>query len=479
MRNKWYSAFVLILLLCSIKTAIAQNRNSLVIARDHLILQIDLQSPKSVLDSVLKTAGISTGSANQLIKGDFNAVVNDGWTMTSRRDNIIQFERPLTDLDNNPQSNPGRITVNIPNIDGKPGYPGEVKFGVNKFAKITVYELPTGLTRFILPGYERSKRVFLSGSFNNWSTLKGLMKKTDGGWIIDLKLGPGAYEYKYIADGRWTTDPNNLVQADDGGGTLNSVYFKYNYTFKLTGHSSARRIVVAGDFNNWNAGELIMEHKGDVWERQVYLTDGKYYYRFMVDGKWMPDPNNPVKIKENENDAYLSSVLNLGETVVFKLAGYPNAKKVLLEGDFNNFGKNELSLQRKGNAWVLPLTLTAGNYSYRFIVDGEPVRDPANPHRSVIKNEPWSFLAVRPNYTFVLNGHGGAKVVTLCGVFNDWEPNGYTMLYRDDEWSIPFYLKPGKYLYKFRVDGDWIRDPGNRLWEQNNEHTGNSVLWIE
>ena len=66
------------------------------------------------------------------------------------------------------------------------------------------------------------------------------MKKTDGGWMIDLKLDAGAYEYKYIIDGGWRTDPNNLQQVNDGAGNLNSIFYKYNYTFKLNGAASAQ-----------------------------------------------------------------------------------------------------------------------------------------------------------------------------------------------------------------------------------------------
>jgi len=474
---KRYLVIAGLLLLCSVQTAIAQNRSSLIIARDHLILQIDLNSPKKVLDSILSVAGLRTSSAEKLIKGDFSAIINDGWNMTSKTDNLLVFDRSLTDLNNNPQDNPYQVTVNIPSLEGKPGYPAKVAYGVNKYAMITVYELSSGLTRFMLPGFERSKRVFLSGNFNNWSTLKGLMKKTGGGWIIDVKLDPGVYEYKYIIDGRWTTDPNNLVHVDDGAGNLNSVYFKYNYTFKLPGYPSAHRITLAGDFNEWNGNELLMERKGSLWERQMYLAEGKYYYRFIVDGQWITDPTNPVKLKGSDN--YFNSVLNLGEKVVFKLAGHSDAKKVVLEGDFGDFSPDELNLEKKGGRWILPLTLSTGNYRYRFIVDGKSVIDPSNPHFFVLKDTTWSFLAIRPNHIFTLEGHGNAKIVTLCGVFNKWQPDGYAMTYKDGKWSIPFYLNPGKYLYKFRVDGEWILDPGNKLWEQNEFNTGNSVLWIE
>jgi len=383
------------------------------------------------------------------------------------------------------QDRPFEVTTVIPSLDGKPGYPAPVKYGVNKYAKITVYELSSGLTRFILPGYDRAKRVFLSGSFNEWSTLKGLMKRADGGWILDLKLDAGAYEYKYIVDGRWMTDPNNLQHVDDGEDHINSVYFKYNFIFKLSGYSPARRVMVAGDFNYWDANELVMQRTTGGWQLPVYLAEVKYFYRFMVDGNWITDPGNRLKAKIKEKDktddkyGYLNSILFLGERAIFKLAGYPDAKSVKLTGDFGGFDADDLQLQKKGNNWILPLILPAGNYGYRFEVDDKPIRDPANPHYSVKDGEEWSFLAIKPNFIFKLKGHGDAKKITLCGIFNNWQPDGYAMGFKDGEWTIPFHLEPGKYLYKFRIDGEWIRDPGNKLWEQNEPHTGNSVLWIE
>lgn len=46
-------------------------------------------------------------------------------------------------------------------------------------------------------------------------------------------------------------------------------------------------------------------------------------------------------------------------------------------------------------------------------------------------------------------------------------------------WIYPVFLKPGKYTYKFIVDGKWLIDPANETWEGNEYSTGNSVLWIE
>jgi len=483
MRQAKYTGIIWILLICSIQTLFAQKRNTLVIADDRLVLVMDLKVPRAEMDSILNVAGINAKGAI-VKKGDFAAINNDGWQLASRQGDIVRFERLLIDVNYNPQSRPFRVTAFIPSIDGKPGYPAEVKYGVNKYAKITVYELSSGLTRFILPGFERSKRVFLSGSFNDWSTLKGAMQKTDGGWMLDVKLDPGAYEYKYIVDGRWMTDPNNLQHVDDGAGNENSVYFKYNHTFKLAGHTSAQRVMVAGDFNSWDANELVMEKTGKGWERDLYLDDGRQAYRFMADGEWITDPANPLKEtnpeKINEDKyASLNSIIYLGEPVLFKLAGYPDAKSVVLAGDFDGLDESDRQLRKKGSNWVLPLVLNAGNYDYRFVVDGKPVPDPANPHYSIKSGEEWSFLAVKPNYTFKLRGHEKAKKVTLNGTLNNWAPDGYKMTFKDGEWTIKLHLKKGKYLYKFRVDGDWILDPDNRLWEQNEMHTGNSVLWVE
>ncbi|HVS94743.1 MAG TPA: hypothetical protein VHE59_22040 [Mucilaginibacter sp.] len=478
MAKRWgYIIVVIILLLSNIKPAMAQSRNTLRITNDnHLLLQLDLQSSKKTLDSILSIAGVNA-KPEQLQKGDFSALIKDHWRLVERDENIVRFDRSLNELNNNPPNNPYEISLNIPQVEGKPGYPAEVKYGVNKFANITVYELPSGFTRFMLPGYTNAKRVFLAGSFNSWSTLNSPMQKTDGGWIIDLKLEPGVYQYKYIIGGRWSTDPNNRQNADDGAGNTNSVYFKYNYTFKLKGHNEAHRVTIAGDFNNWIGNDLIMDKTSDGWQKELYLGYGKHEYRFIADGNGIPDPANPVQ--EKDNDGNINSVITLGETIHFKLKGYNEAKKVFVAGDFNKWNPEELRLKKTRDGWTLPMVLSPGNYGYRFIVDGNWMQDPQNRNSVVENDKENSLVSVKPNYTFHLKGHTDAKSVILTGNFINWDPRGYTMSRDGDEWVISLYLKPGKYLYKFITDGQWMTDPGNRYWERDNDRNSNSVLWIE
>lgn len=42
------------------------------------------------------------------------------------------------------------------------------------------------------------------------------------------------------------------------------------------------------------------------WIFKTKLSGGKYHYKFIVDGKWKLDPNNPIK--EYDWDGHINSV---------------------------------------------------------------------------------------------------------------------------------------------------------------------------
>lgn len=53
----------------------------------------------------------------------------------------------------------------------------------------------------------RACRVFVSGTFNDWSTCALPMTQDgDGSWRALVHLGPGRYEYKFVVDGVWCCD---------------------------------------------------------------------------------------------------------------------------------------------------------------------------------------------------------------------------------------------------------------------------------
>jgi len=56
----------------------------------------------------------------------------------------------------------------------------------------------------------------------------------------------------------------------------------------------AREIAVAGDFNQWNTSSHLMKPNGSGhWQKIMTLPAGQYEYKFLVDGEWVTDPNNP------------------------------------------------------------------------------------------------------------------------------------------------------------------------------------------
>lgn len=69
-----------------------------------------------------------------------------------------------------------------------------------------------------------AKRVNIAGTFNNWSA-NGLTARKDsrGNWSIKVNLKPGRYEYKFLVDGSWLTDPHCTSCVSNTFGTQNCV----------------------------------------------------------------------------------------------------------------------------------------------------------------------------------------------------------------------------------------------------------------
>ncbi|HEX8846026.1 MAG TPA: serine hydrolase [Pyrinomonadaceae bacterium] len=84
--------------------------------------------------------------------------------------------------------------------------------------------------------------------------------------------------------------------------------------------------------------------------------------------------------------------------------------------------------------------------------------------------------SLQGNTTFRLKGHADAKIVNLAGTFNDWKPSTIICGKEGAEWVCRVDLKPGKYFYKFIVDGNWITDPSNPATEGDGQGNTNSVL---
>ncbi len=74
----------------------------------------------------------------------------------------------------------------------------------------------------------------------------------------------------------------------------------------------ARKVLVAGDFNNWTPSSTPMHTNGATgqWVTKLPLSPGRYRYRLVVDGQWITDPNN--KYVEANQFGELNNVIEVG-----------------------------------------------------------------------------------------------------------------------------------------------------------------------
>lgn len=393
---------------------------------------------------------------------------------------FIELSRPLDDINNLENHND---VILLDDIYLKELSPGNVfnespqYFGVNKLHKKSRFNYSDSIAEFFLEGFENSGQVFLSGTFNNWSTGKTMMHKSKGGWSISFELKPGRYLYKFIVDGVWIPDPTNKQKEHDGHGGHNSIVYCTNHEFVLSNFSKAKRVFLAGSFNSWRPNDIKIPKSGNSWKLPVFLPEGTHLYKFVVDNQWITDPSNP----DIKTDAYgnQNSVIAIGDTVIFSLPGFIDAKSVVLAGSFNNWSWNELPMYRVIGGWELPYVLGPGTYEYKFIVDGRWFTDPENPNITGTGEFVNSVFSFKPNHTFKLMNFPNASKVIVTGSFNNWNQKSYRMTKVNGVWEFPINLKPGKYTYKFIVDDSWMLDPANPNWEDNEYGTGDSVLWIE
>ncbi len=359
----------------------------------------------------------------------------------------------------------------------RPGYVnGPVSFGFNSFRTKTVFNKNNRI-QFRLYGYQKAEYVLLSGSFNDWSTSATPMKKSDGYWETEIELPEGKYYYKFIVDGQWISDPENLITEPDGHGGENSVYYVVNYLFKLSGYENAKSVILAGNFNNWNETDAALLKTESGWILPAYIGFGKHYYKYIVDGQWILDPDNP-NLQQNEFGTG-NSVFAIGEPYYFVLKGHDKAKNVFFAGSFNNWKGDELAMTKTDSGWVTPYYFAPGNYEYKFVVDERWMPDPNNPLKNGTGDFVNSFFTFKPNHTFVLDSFINAQSVIVTGSFNNWIHHGYQMERTKTGWKLDLYLPQGKTNYRFIIDGQWIHDPANINYEKNEFDSYNSILWIK
>lgn len=78
-----------------------------------------------------------------------------------------------------------------------------------------------------------------------------------------------------------------------------------------------------------------------------------------------------------------------------------------------------------------------------------------------------------------LGGYPEARVVRVAGTFNSWIIDGDTLHKTGNGWHIDMNLRPGWYMYRFIVDGNWTDDPVNTDQIENEYGSRNAWLLVK
>jgi len=92
---------------------------------------------------------------------------------------------------------------------------------------------------------------------------------------------------------------------DESYAALDALSPSFETTFRL-GIPEAQVVQLAGSFNFWKAEYMSRRDTGE-WMLSMRLPEGKYLYKFVVDGWWMNDPVN--RQTEGDQQGNLNSVL--------------------------------------------------------------------------------------------------------------------------------------------------------------------------
>lgn len=95
---------------------------------------------------------------------------------------------------------------------------------------------------------------------------------------------------------------------------------------------------------------------------------------------------------------------------------YPEAKEVLLAGNFNNWTPEANPMQRvsESGIWQARITLRQGTYEYRFVVDGKWQQDPYNEQRKPSHYGGYNSVVEVKEHAPCLTGVGSPQLTSVA-----------------------------------------------------------------
>ena len=106
-----------------------------------------------------------------------------------------------------------------------------------------------------------------------------------------------------------------------------AVEYVARQAFRVKGFNEANTVSLVGDFNSWNDGTHRLEWSGGGsetiwvdgakrevqveagWEINMQLNAGRYRYKYIIDGKWLPDPSH--EYREDDGHGGYNSIVEI------------------------------------------------------------------------------------------------------------------------------------------------------------------------
>ncbi len=163
---------------------------------------------------------------------------------------------------------------------------------------MTLYD---GRTRFARKTLSEVRAMFTDMCFDTVIRLNVKLREAAGKGLPICFYAPsanGAMDYAALAVEVEASAPEALTEVETPGVEPASAPREIVVHFR---DSEASDVRIAGDFNDWvpdKGVRSLIESDGSsrIWTKVLQLPPGTYQYRYVVDGEWREDPDNPAVV---------------------------------------------------------------------------------------------------------------------------------------------------------------------------------------
>lgn len=163
---------------------------------------------------------------------------------------------------------------------------------------ITMYD---PLAEFSTKMMNKIKNIFKQSIFSSVISYDTAIKESQEKFLSVIKYNPdteSSRNYLHLADEILNQEKEKLPDSiyQELQKMLYSNVYSKEKTFTYFA-PDAQQVHVVGDFNSWTTNKDSVLQKGEdgTWEKRVYLVPGRYRYKFIIDGLYYEDPENPEK----------------------------------------------------------------------------------------------------------------------------------------------------------------------------------------